>query len=115
MGLVKFDADADNLVSGTYSKGRGPVLRSDHLEVTKIAFKQGEGANVHQHDEEQVMYVLSGKLRVTLNDDEYEVGEGEATYNPAGAPHSVHALEDSVCLSLKNQVAPIYEATGSLQ
>ncbi len=114
MGLVRFDSDGDNLVSGTYSMGRGPVLRSEHLEVTKIAFKQGEGAQRHQHEEEQLVYVLSGRMRVTCGDEEYEIAAGEATFNPSNAPHSTVALEDSVCLSLKNQVAPIYEATGSL-
>lgn len=114
MGLVRFDHDADNLVSGTYSQGRGPVLRSDHLEITKISFAKGEGASTHQHKEEQVMYVLSGRIRATLGDEEYEVGPGEATFNPANTPHSALALEDTVGLSVKNHVAPVYEATGRL-
>jgi quercetin dioxygenase-like cupin family protein len=114
MGLVRFDSDADNLVSGTYSQGRGPVLRSEHLEVTKIAFAKGEGADTHQHDEEQVMYVLSGRLKATCGDEKYEVGPGEATFSPAGVPHSVQAVEDTVGLSLKNQVAPVYPETGRL-
>jgi quercetin dioxygenase-like cupin family protein len=114
MGLVKFDADRDNVVSGSYSQGRGPVLRSDNLEVTKIAFAAGEGANVHQHPEEQVMYVLSGRLRVTCGEESYEVAAGEASHHPANVPHGVHAVEDTVGLSLKNQVAPIYASTGRL-
>jgi unsaturated pyranuronate lyase len=115
MGHVKFDTDADNVVSGTYSQGRGPVLRSDNLEVTKIAFAAGEGADVHEHEEEQVMYVLSGRLRVTVGDETFEVAEGEASFHPSNVPHAVHALEDTVGLSLKNQVAPTYEPTGTLR
>jgi quercetin dioxygenase-like cupin family protein len=114
MGLIKFDTEADNVVSGTYSQGRGPVLRSDNLEVTKISFGAGEGAETHQHEEEQVMYVLSGRLRVTVGDDTFEVAEGEASFHPSNVPHAVHALEDTVGLSLKNQVAPIYAPTGRL-
>jgi quercetin dioxygenase-like cupin family protein len=114
MGLVKFDADQDNVVSGSYSQGRGPVLRSDSLEVTRIAFAEGEGADVHQHPEEQVMYVLSGRLRVTCGEETYEVSTGEASFHPANVPHAVQAVEDTVGLSLKNQVAPIYESTGRL-
>lgn len=114
MGLVKFDQDADNLVSSSYSQGRGPVLRSDCLELTKISFAKGQGAATHQHQEEQVMYVLSGRIRATLGDQEYEVGPGEATFNPANTPHSVHALEDTVALSVKNHVAPSYSETGRL-
>jgi quercetin dioxygenase-like cupin family protein len=114
MGLVKFDSDQGNVVSGSYSQGRGPVLRSDNLEVTKIAFAKGEGADIHQHPEEQVMYVLSGRLRVTCGEESYEVATGEASYHPANVPHGVQAVEDTVGLSLKNQVAPIYEPTGRL-
>ena len=114
MGLVRFDQDANNVVSGSYSQGRGPVLRSDNLELTKISFAKGEGAATHQHEEEQVMYVLSGRILAKLGDAEYEVGPGEATFNPANTPHSVHAIEDTVALSVKNHVAPGYTETGRL-
>jgi quercetin dioxygenase-like cupin family protein len=114
MTLVRFDQDADNVVSGSYSTGTGPVLRSDNLEVTKISFAKGKGADTHQHAEEQVMYVLEGLLEVTCDGERYVVHPGEATFNPSNAPHSVMALEDVVAISLKNQVAPIYEPTGRL-
>jgi quercetin dioxygenase-like cupin family protein len=114
MPLVKFDGDEDNVVSGSYSTGTGPVRRSEHMEITKISFEKGRGADIHQHPEEQVMYVLSGRLQVTCGDETYEVGPGEATFNPSNVPHGVMALEDVTALSFKNQVAPIYEATSSL-
>src|SRR5215470_9828527 len=114
MGLVRFDRDENNLVSGSYSQGRGPVLRSDSLELTKISFAKGEGAEMHQHEEEQVLYILSGRIRAALGDEEYEVGPGEATFSPAGMRHGMRALEDTVALSIKNHVAPIYTETGRL-
>lgn len=114
MGLVRFDHDEDNLVAGAYSQGRGPVLRSEHLEVTKIAFAKGEGAKTHQHEEDQVVYVLSGRMRATSGEETFEAGPGEAIFNPSGVPHSVTAVEDTVGLSIKNQVAPSYPATGQL-
>jgi quercetin dioxygenase-like cupin family protein len=114
MPHVKFEGHEDNLVTEQYSTGTGPVLRSEKMEVTKISFQQGKGAHTHQHPEEQVMYVLSGKLRVTCGDETYDVNPGEATFNPSNVPHSVEAIEDVTALSFKNQVAPIYEPTGSL-
>jgi quercetin dioxygenase-like cupin family protein len=114
MTLVKFDKDAENVVSGSYSTGTGPVLRSENMEVTKITFQKGKGADTHQHAEEQVMYVLEGELEVTCNGETYRVHPGEATFNPSNAPHSVMAIETVVALSFKNQVAPIYEPTGRL-
>ncbi len=114
MTKVTFEGDAHNVVSGSYSTGTGPVLRSEKMEVTKIAFEKGKGADIHTHPEEQVMYVLSGRLEVTCDGETYEVGPGEATFNPSNAPHGVMAIEDVVALSFKNQVAPIYEPTGHL-
>jgi quercetin dioxygenase-like cupin family protein len=114
MSHVKFDRDEGNLVSGSYSTGVGPVLRSETMEITKISYERGKGADEHSHPEEQVMYVLSGLLRVTCDGETYDVAPGEATYNPSNAPHSVVAVEPVVALSFKNQVAPVYEATGQL-
>jgi quercetin dioxygenase-like cupin family protein len=114
MTKVTFEGDAHNVVSGSYSTGTGPVLRSERMEVTKISFAKGKGADIHTHPEEQVMYVLSGRLEVTCDGETYEVGPGEATFNPSNAPHGVMAIEDVVALSFKNQVAPIYEPTGRL-
>jgi quercetin dioxygenase-like cupin family protein len=106
MPLVKFDSDDDNVVSGSYSTGTGPVKRSEKMEVTKISFAKGYGADPHRHPEEQVMYVLSGRLQVSCGDETYEVGPGEATFNPSGVPHGVTALEDVDVLSVKSEVRP---------
>lgn len=114
MPKVTFEGADDNLVTPEYSTGTGPVIRSEKLEVTKISFEKGKGAKVHSHPEEQVMYVLEGRLEVTCGDETYEIGPGEATFNPSDVPHAVMALEDTTGLSFKNQVAPIYEPTGSL-
>jgi quercetin dioxygenase-like cupin family protein len=117
VGLVRWDEDSDNLVSGDYSTARGPVLRSEKQEVTKVRFKAGKGADKHHHPEEQTFYVLEGRLRVTVGDDEpYEVGPNEGSFHPSNVPHQVVAVEDTVLISFKNVVDPTgYEATGKLQ
>jgi quercetin dioxygenase-like cupin family protein len=117
MGLVKWDQDSDNLVSDGYSTARGPVLRSEKQEVTKVTFKAGEGAEQHSHPEEQTFYLLEGRLRVTLGDDEpYEVGPHEGSFHPSNVPHKVEALEDTTAISFKNVVDPSgYKPTGKLQ
>lgn len=117
MGLVRWEADEDNLVSGDYSTARGPVLRSEKQEVSKVSFAKGEGAHRHSHPEEQTFYILEGRLRVTLDDDEpYEVGPHEGSFHPSNVPHQVEALEDTVAISFKNIVDPTgYDPTGQLR
>lgn len=116
MALVTFE-ETDHLVVPGYSQGRGQVLRTDGFEVTKISFAKGEGAQPHSHEQDQFTYILEGRLRVTIGNGEevYEIGPGQATYNPTGVVHAVEALEDTTGLSFK---APLnneeYEATGRL-
>jgi quercetin dioxygenase-like cupin family protein len=106
MSLVRFDSDAEVIGSTSYSAGTGPVHRGRAIEVSRLTFDKGRGADVHQHPEEQVMYVLSGRLRVTCGDETYEVEPGEATYNPSNVPHGVTALDDVVVLSVKTEARP---------
>lgn len=115
MSHIKFrEEHVENLVAGHYSTGRGQVLRSDTIELTKIRYNKGFGADTHQHPEEQVLYVLEGCLRFTVADQTYDVSPGEGSFHESDVPHSVVAIEDTVALSFKNQVAPTYDATGRL-
>jgi quercetin dioxygenase-like cupin family protein len=106
MSLVRFDSEAETIGATSYSAATGPVHRGKAIEVSRLTFDKGSGADVHQHPEEQVMYVLSGRLRVTCGDETYEVRPGEATLNPSNVPHGVTALEDVVVLSVKSEVPP---------
>lgn len=115
MGLVIFDeSDADNLVAGHYSTGRGPVLRSDLTELTRITFEAGKGAELHQHPEEQILYVLEGVFDVVVGDEHYEVHAGQASFHPSNVPHRAIARERTTALSFKVLVDPNYDRTGDL-
>ena len=115
MGKISFDRDGDNAVTPQYSEARGPVLRSERIEVTKAMFDAGKGAKTHAHAEEQVFYIVKGRLRVTCGGETYEVGPGQGSFHPSNAEHTVQALEDTVAISFKNLVDPIYEPTGELR
>ena len=114
MGKITFDTDLDNPVSSEYSDAKGPVLRSERVEVTQTFFEKGHGARPHAHPEEQVFIIMSGRLRVTCDGETYEVGPGEGSFHPSNAEHFVEALEDTVAVSFKNLVDPNYDKTGQL-
>lgn len=111
---IVFDSDQDNLVTPGYSQGTGPVLRSDTMEVTRISFRRGEGAKPHSHAEEQFVYVLIGRQRMTVGGETYEVAAGEGSYHAPHVEHGAEALEDTTALSFKRLVDPPYDATGRL-
>ena len=114
MGLNKLEGHLHNLVTAQYSSARGPVLRSEHLELVKGFYEKGTGAEMHSHPEEQVLYVLSGRGRVHLGTEEYEIGPGDVSFHPSNVPHDIVALEDLTVLSIKHPVEPTYEPTGRL-
>jgi quercetin dioxygenase-like cupin family protein len=114
LSKITFDRDTDNVVAGSYSDARGPVLRSERIEVTQTFFGKGKGAKTHAHPEEQVFIIMSGRLRVTCAGETYEIGPGEGSFHPSNAEHTVEAIEDVVAISFKNLVAPRYDKTGSL-
>lgn len=121
MGKVRFVGEAaDNPVGEDYSTARGPVLRSDKMEVARVFFSKGEGAEFHSHPEEQTVFVEEGKLEVTLSEGDppetYVVEAGQASFHGSNVPHRVTALEDTWAVSFKNLVDPSrYPATGRLE
>ncbi|MBD3262501.1 MAG: cupin domain-containing protein [Candidatus Altiarchaeales archaeon] len=60
-----------------------------------IEVKEGHKLSLQYHEEKkETMYVLSGRMLLTLGDEQHEVGEGESiTFNPQ-IVHRVEALSD---------------------
>ena len=114
MPRILLDGSIDHLVTPQHSDARGPVVRGKSIEVMKMHWRAGESARPHQHAEEQAIYVLSGRMRMTVGDETYEVGPGEVSYHPSNVRHAALAVEDTVAISFKNVVAPSYEATTNL-
>jgi quercetin dioxygenase-like cupin family protein len=101
MPLLDFDALEAKVVAAHYSDARGPVFRGQTVEAARVRYPRGQGARPHQHPEEQVMYLLAGRLRVEMDGETFEVKAGQAFHAPPNAVHAVHALEDVEGLSFK--------------
>jgi quercetin dioxygenase-like cupin family protein len=85
-----------------YSTAAGRLVAGKHLKVSLLHFEAEGGAEEHAHDYEQIMYVVSGKLRVRVGEEEGEVGPGQAFLAPSNVPHQVTALEDTEVISCKD-------------
>jgi quercetin dioxygenase-like cupin family protein len=83
------------------ARAYGELLTGQRIEVGRLRFTKGEGANPHQHPQEQIMVVISGRLRVTLGGETAELGPGDAFHALPMVPHQVTALEDTLVLSCK--------------
>lgn len=55
---------------------------------------------LHHHPHEQMIYLLSGQLKVYIGDGEQILEKGGTIYFSPDVPHGVSKLEDSVWLDI---------------
>jgi quercetin dioxygenase-like cupin family protein len=104
MPVFRFADITSEYVTPKYSKAFGPLLTGTQIEVGHLHFGKGEGAVPHAHPQEQIMVVLSGRLRVILDGETSDLGPGEGFLAPPNVRHQVHALEETEVLSCKGLV-----------
>jgi quercetin dioxygenase-like cupin family protein len=104
MPFHKWEALPDEVISPHYSTATGGTVTGAVIEVGRYRMAGGTGADPHQHPNEQIIYVLRGRLRARVGDEEQIVGVGQVVHVPPNVVHEIRALEDSMFLSSKNLV-----------
>lgn len=52
----------------------------------------------HQHPQEQITHVISGRVRMIVAGEPYELGPGESLYLPSNVPHGAETLEETLVI-----------------
>jgi quercetin dioxygenase-like cupin family protein len=77
------------------------LAESDSMLVLEVTMSGESPPHVHSHD--SVGYVVSGRVRMHLGDESWELGAGDSFYHPPGVVHQMVALDDpSVWLEIKS-------------
>jgi quercetin dioxygenase-like cupin family protein len=76
------------------------MLNGEALTLAQITLAAGAVVPEHEHANEQIATVLSGRLRFTGEGEEREVGPGESVLIAGGVPHRVEVLENAVVLDV---------------
>jgi unsaturated pyranuronate lyase len=72
-------------------------ITGDDLMIAQVYLKKGTVVARHEHENEQLTYILEGCLRFTLGDgDVVDVHAGEVLCIPRNLPHAAEALEDTL-------------------
>jgi quercetin dioxygenase-like cupin family protein len=74
--------------------------------VSELRLPKGEALPVHKNDAERILYVISGRLRMTSDTMTDEVAAGDVAREIAGKPFAREALEDSVILEIDGSKPP---------
>jgi quercetin dioxygenase-like cupin family protein len=102
MPLIRLDEIEKEFVTPKYSSAFGELVAGDRIEVGRLRFDANEGAVEHAHPQEQVMIIISGRLRVEMEGEDAELAAGEGFHARSNVPHRVTALEDTVVISCKD-------------
>ncbi|WP_198038659.1 cupin domain-containing protein [Planococcus lenghuensis] len=80
--------------------------------ISYVTFAPNAVAPLHQHPQEQITYVIKGRLEFEVGDKKQVIGEGDAVTIPRNVPHGAVALEEgAVCI---DTFAPPREAFKEL-
>ncbi|MEJ2009597.1 MAG: cupin domain-containing protein [Acidobacteriota bacterium] len=71
------------------------MVTGDKLTVAQIQIAKDGVVPMHQHENEQMSYILEGALKFEIGGQEVVVRKGEIVQIPANVPHSAVALEDT--------------------
>jgi quercetin dioxygenase-like cupin family protein len=73
------------------------------MVLVECRFRQGQASQPHQHpDHDSIVYLVSGKVKVTIAGESFIAGPGDTWYNAPGIIHHIEALEDSVSVEVKS-------------
>jgi quercetin dioxygenase-like cupin family protein len=75
------------------------LINGDEMMIAQVYLAKGAIVPKHSHENEQLTYILEGRLRFWLGEDEsevVEVGAREVLHIPANLPHKAEALEDTL-------------------
>jgi len=74
------------------------AIQGTQSTMARFELKQGAAVPAHKHANEQITYVLSGKVLMTVGGMAFELGAGEAIVVPPNVEHSGMATTDAVTL-----------------
>jgi quercetin dioxygenase-like cupin family protein len=81
------------------------LITGDGMMLAHVYLKKGCVVPRHNHHNEQLTYIISGKLRFWIGEDEgqvIDVGAGEVLHLPSMIWHKAEALEDTLDVDIFN-------------
>jgi mannose-6-phosphate isomerase-like protein (cupin superfamily) len=71
-------------------------FRSSTLSLTVAHWPAGSADDQQPHTEDEVYYVVSGRARLSVADEQIEVGAGSIAYVAAGVEHHFHQIVEDL-------------------
>lgn len=103
--FYQLDAMEKHGFSGNVTSSYGVQVQGEAMFVGLATKPLGSGSRPHTHPIEQFNYVLRGRLKARVGDEEAVVGPGGLIHIPAHVVHTIVATgnEDAVFLVVKDK------------
>ncbi len=76
------------------------VISGEKAMLAQVFIAKGAVVPMHQHESEQLSYIVEGALKFELEGREVVVKKGEVLHIPSNVPHMAVALEDTLDLDV---------------
>ena len=76
--------------------------------MAEFLLNRGSILPVHAHPYEQTGYLVKGRLRLRIGEQEWEVGPGDAWCIPLNVEHGAQVMEDSIAVEVFSPVREDY-------
>ena len=92
-----------------------PLLAGDQMTLLEIKYAPGAGAPLHVHQHETLAYVVSGKVKMIFENEEYLLGAGDICRHLQGVPHGIEGVEQATVVEVKSPAQPIEQFLGTTE
>ena len=75
------------------------LVTGEHMMLAHVYLKKGSVVPMHEHENEQLTYILEGGLRFWIGSedaDPIDITAGQVLTLPSNTPHKAEALEDTL-------------------
>jgi len=112
-------SDPISWVEGVFEDGEltvKPLMVGEDIIFIEAFKGKGMVDPMHtHHDHETVAYLVSGRLRLVIGDEEFVAEAGDVWRHPRGVPHLSEALEDCVQLEIKSPPRKTWQTDAELE
>jgi quercetin dioxygenase-like cupin family protein len=104
MTFYDFKDIPEELVTPDKSAAMARMITGSQVELAILRFRKGEGARIHSHPQEQILYMLKGRMQVTTGGKDTVIGPGQAAHFAPDVLHGTVMLDDVECVSVKGVI-----------
>lgn len=87
---------------------RRTLVHGDSTLLTEFRLKGGHLLPFHSHPQEQTGYLVSGHMKLTIGEIQYDIQKGDAWIVPGGVEHGAEVIVDTVAIEVFSPVREDY-------